>query len=223
MAAEEEDINAQLECRSSLIFLTHPTVVEEYEKLASQPISMIKTPRGVIEWSTDDSGKGPFLKDSIHIQINKHILIFKGPVKEAEFVSNLQSKEWNASIFAVKRPSAEKKNSSAAVVIPEYSKSIKPGHFSVSERNGTFIAQGVGIDGDAKMIVGDNPNKVSKEMKNDIEKGVIKQIKPAINTINKKITKLYPPENEKDAAEIESLKEQRGLLVKVLNHSRKNA
>lgn len=101
---EETNASAIFECRSSLIFLTHPTVVKELGKIAKQKFQQIQTSEGAIVWAPDEAGNAPFIKDDIGIK--RYRLVFGGSVSDAEFGPRILAKGWGASMTRIKRPGA---------------------------------------------------------------------------------------------------------------------
>ena len=102
--SEETNASAIFECRSSLIFLTHPNVVKELEHITKQKFQQIQTSEGAIVWAPDETGHAPFIKDDIGIK--QYRLIFGGSVSDTEFGPKILAKGWGASMTRIKRPGA---------------------------------------------------------------------------------------------------------------------
>lgn len=95
--------NAEMEVESSLIFLTHPTVVSQLKKWVGFDLEEVQLAKTRAPVWTKEQGF-----DKNNISRETYILVFGGDINESDFNPQIIAANWDASISKVKRPGSAK-------------------------------------------------------------------------------------------------------------------
>jgi hypothetical protein len=234
---DTDDINAQFNCTSSLIFLTHPTVLKEFAKLAKQPLITIHTQEGAMIWaSTDGSGKGPFIKSDIGIK--RFMLVFKGPVIESDFAPGILAKNWGASITRIKRPGpppsskrGEMYQEPPVVIVPEDAPDGRPfkpdprsfrgskraGDVYVSKSNsGKLVADYTLPGGEQRRVLGNSQSEIVDVARENVKDTISATLTVSIEQLNHRISDLERSGSPEEKKELKALLKKRQEMNKLM-------